>query len=223
MIDPSYFNAFVASRICHDMVSPVSSVASALEMLDDDTLDEEMRGPSEDLLRDGAKKLQAYIMFLRYAFGYMGMSDAVADIHEAKKITEDYVSLHRPTIEWDIETSHFSYHHVRLMMHMILYAMSCLPRGGVISVEVRDHHGQPSLVVHARDDRPKLKPEIVSAVAGEVPEEGWNSRNVNVLSALQVAKELGTTISANAISDTELVFAASKLSLTATINREGIS
>ncbi|MEO9969951.1 MAG: histidine phosphotransferase family protein [Hyphomonadaceae bacterium] len=223
MIDPTFFSAFIASRICHDMVSPVSSVASALEMLDDDTLDEEMRGPSEDLLRDGAKKLQAYIMFLRYAFGYMGMSDSVADIHEAKKITEDYVSLHRPSIEWDIKTEHFTYHHVRLMMHMVLYGMTCLPRGGVISVEVRDHHGLPSLVVNAKSDRPKLKPEILAAIAGEVPEEGWNSRNVNVLLAVQVAEELGTTISANAISDTEIVFAASKINLTTTLNREGIS
>jgi len=223
MIDPSFFNAFVASRICHDMVSPVSSVASALEMLDDDNLDEAMKGPSEDLLRDGARKLQAYIMFLRYAFGYMGMSDSIADIHEAKQITENYVNLHKPTIEWDIQTAHFSYHHVRLMMHMVLYAITCLPRGGVISVEVRDHHGLPSLVVYARSDRPKLKPEIVSAVAGEVPEEGWNSRNINVLCATQVAQELGSQISANATSETEIVFAASKLSLTTALNREGIS
>ena len=223
MVDSSFLSAFIASRICHDMVSPISSVASALEMLDDETLEEEMRGPSEDLLRDGARKLQAYIMFLRYAFGSMGMSDSIADIHEAKRITEDYVNLHRPSIEWDVDTAHFTYHHVRLLMHMVLYGITCLPRGGTISVQVRDHHGLPSLVVRARDKRPKLKPEIVAAIAGEVPDDGWNSRNVNVLFATQVAQELGTTISANATSDTEIVFAANKLALNASLNREGIS
>jgi len=44
-----------------------------------------------------------------------------------------------------------------------------------------------------------------------------------VLFATQVAQELGTTISANATSETEIVFAASKLALEASLNREGIS
>ena len=223
MISSSSLSAFIASQICHDMVSPVSSVTSAMEMLDDDTLGEEMRAASEDLLRDGAVKLGAYIKFLRYAFGAMGQSDSVADIHEAKSIVEAYVKLHRPTIEWDIETAHFSYHHVRLMMHVVLFAMTCLPRGGVISVEVRDHHGLPSLVIHARGERPKLKPEVVAAAAGEIPEGGWNSRNVNLLLATMVAAELGTSISVNQTSETEIVFAASKLSLTAKLDGEGIS
>ena len=106
---------------------------------------------------------------------------------------------------------------------MVLYAMTCLPRGGTISVEVRDHHGLPSLVVRGRDERPSLKPEILAAIAGEVPDDGWNSRNISVLFATQVAQELGTTISANATSETEIVFAASKLALEASLNREGIS
>ncbi len=223
MIDSSSLSAFIASRICHDMVSPVSSVTSAMEMLDDETLGEEMRAASEDLLRDGALKLGSYIKFLRYAFGAMGQSDSVADIHEAKSIIEAYVNLHRPTIEWDIETAHFTYHHVRLMMHVVLFAMTCLPRGGVISVEVKDHHGLPSLVIYARGERPKLKPEVVAAAAGETPEGGWSSRNVNLLLATMVARELDTNISVNQTSDTEIVFAASKLSLTAQIDREGIS
>ncbi len=223
MIDSSFLSAFIASRICHDMVSPVSSVTSAMEMLDDDALGEEMQKASEDLLRDGARKLGSYIKFLRYAFGAMGVSDSVADIHEAKGIIEAYVTLHRPTIEWDIQTAHFTYHHVRLLMHVVLFAMTCLPRGGVISVEVRDHHGQPSIVIHARGERPKLKAEVVSAVAGDVPEGGWNSRNVNLLFATMVAKELDTSITVNQTHEKEIVFAASKLSLTAQVQREGIS
>ena len=223
MIDTSLLSAFIASRICHDMVSPVSSITSAMEMLDDDSLGEEMQKASEDLLRDGAHKLGSYIKFLRYAFGAMGQSDAVADIHEAKDIIEAYVKLHRPTIEWDVQTAHFTYHHVRLMMHVVVFAMTCLPRGGVISVEVRDHHGLPSLVVYARGERPKLKPEVVAGIAGEVPEGGWNSRNVNLLLGTMVASELGCTVTVNQTNETEIVFTASKLRLTAELNREGIS
>ena len=98
MLDPAFFMAFVSSRICHDMVSPISSVASALELLDDETIDEGMHDMAQDLLRDGSKKLQAYVLFLRYAFGSMGMSDSVADIHAAKDIINNFAELHHPSV-----------------------------------------------------------------------------------------------------------------------------
>ena len=33
MIDPARLSAYIASRICHDLVSPVSSVTNALDLL----------------------------------------------------------------------------------------------------------------------------------------------------------------------------------------------
>ena len=47
MIDPARLSAFIASRICHDLVSPVSGVTSALEMLDEPG-DSEMDQQFED-------------------------------------------------------------------------------------------------------------------------------------------------------------------------------
>ncbi|MEL7453943.1 MAG: histidine phosphotransferase family protein [Pseudomonadota bacterium] len=231
MIDPAFYTAFVASRICHDLVSPISSVSSALDMLDDPSLDEAMKRPSEDLLRDGAKKLQASILFLRYAFGSMGMSDSVADIHEAKQITERYVALHRPDLAWDIETSHFSYFHARMMMHLVLYGVACLPRGGLLTVRIKDHDGHPSVVVHAQATSPKpdqkatsdLKPEIVAAISGDADSHDWNARSIQALFGANVADQLGVKVTANRISESEIIFAANQLLVEAKVSREGIS
>jgi len=49
MIEPDRLSAFIASRICHDLVSPVSSIASALDFLDDPQ-GSEMREQAEALL-----------------------------------------------------------------------------------------------------------------------------------------------------------------------------
>jgi len=223
MLDPAFFMAFVSSRICHDMVSPISSVASALELLDDETMDEGMQTMANDLLRDGAKKLQAYILFLRYAFGSMGMSDSIADIHAAKDIINNYADLHHPSVEWDIETAHFSYFHTRLLMQMVHIGITSLPRGGVVKIRIKDHQGLPSVVIEAKGERAMLRPEAEAAIAGTVPEGGWNGRNIHMMFAKQVAEQLGAQMTATRMGDNEVIYAAQNLALESRVNREGIS
>lgn len=223
MLDPAFYTAFVSSRICHDMVSPISSVASALELLDDDDLDESMRDMAQDLLRDGSRKLQAYILFLRYAFGSMGMSDSVADIHAAKDIINKYAELHHPSVEWDVETAHFSYFHARMLMQLVHIGITSLPRGGVVTIRVKDADGLPSITVEAKGERAMLRPELEAAIAGGVPSGGWNGRNVHMMFAVQVAEQLGTTITANRNGADDVVYAAHNLRTEADVSREGLS
>ena len=108
MIDSALLSAYVASRICHDLVSPVSSITNALDMIDSPT-DPDMRQMAQDLLQDGAKSASVRLQFLRYAFGSVGLSGRAADIHEAKTITEAFVATHKPSVTWDIETDHLSF------------------------------------------------------------------------------------------------------------------
>lgn len=223
MLDPAFYTAFISSRICHDMVSPISSVASALELLDDDNMDDSMREMAEDLLRDGAKKLQAYILFLRYAFGSMGMSDSVADIHAAKDIINKYAELHHPSVEWDIETAHFSYYHARLLMQLVHIGITSLPRGGVVMIRVKDHEGRPSIVVEAKGERAMLRPELEAAIAGEMPEGGWNGRNIHMMFTTQVADQLGSSITASRLGPNDVIYTANQLLLEAAVKREGLS
>ena len=77
MIEPSRLAAFIASRICHDLISPVASVNSALELLQEPG-DAEMKAQAEQLLHNGAESAGARIQLLRYAFGSAGLSDTAA-------------------------------------------------------------------------------------------------------------------------------------------------
>ena len=54
-IDPARLSAYIASRICHDLVSPISSVTNALDLMEEPG-DHEMKAQAEDLLHDGAEK-----------------------------------------------------------------------------------------------------------------------------------------------------------------------
>ena len=167
MIEPERLAAFIASRICHDLVSPVSSVTSALELLDEPG-EQDMKPQYEDLLREGARKAAATIQFLRYAFGSAGLNAGAADMHQFKKITEEYVAGLKPSVEWDITTDHLSYSHARVMMNMFMMAVDSLPRGGVIHARVRDEAGAPVTEAPANGS---LKPviDIIPAAAYENP------------------------------------------------------
>ncbi|KJS24876.1 MAG: hypothetical protein VR75_12960 [Hyphomonadaceae bacterium BRH_c29] len=203
-IDPARLSAYIASRICHDLVSPVSSVTNALDLMDEPG-DPEMKVQAEALLREGADKAAARIQFLRYAFGSIGLSSGAADIHEARKITEAFVKSHKPSIEWDIQTDHLSFSHARLMMNLVIMATEALPRGGVVSVRIRSEVGGMTITLTAKGDRARLKDDVAAAVNGTEPVDGWRAENIQSLFARMICDGLGGELTAKQ-SDGQVIF-----------------
>ena len=154
MIEPSRLAAFIASRICHDLISPVASVNSALELLQEPG-DAEMKAQAEQLLHNGAESAGARIQLLRYAFGSAGLSDTAADRHEVQRIVEGFMESHKPSVEWEIDTAHFSCGHARVLMNLVIMATAAVPRGGVVSLKV--HNDGDGLAVTAQAKGPKAR------------------------------------------------------------------
>lgn len=205
-IDPARLSAYIASRICHDLVSPVSSVTNALDLLDEPG-DQEMKAQAESLLHEGADKAAARIQFLRYAFGSIGLNSGAADIHEARKITEDFVKSHKPSVDWDIQTDHLSFSHVRLMMNLVMMATESLPRGGVVTIRIRSEAGGMTITLTAKGDRARLKEDVAAAVAGRDPAEGWRPENIQPLFAKMICDSLEGELTAKQ-SDGQVIFMA---------------
>ncbi len=197
MIEPSRLAAFIASRICHDLISPVASVNSALELLQEPG-DAEMKAQAEQLLHNGAESAGARIQLLRYAFGSAGLSDTAADRHEVQKIVEGFMESHKPSVEWQIDTPHFSCGHARVLMNLVIMATAAVPRGGVVSLKVGNEGGGLSIIAEAKGPKARLSDFTESALAGETPEEGWSARTIQPLFAKMVASDLSGEITATA-------------------------
>ncbi len=195
MIEPERLSAFIASRICHDLVSPISSVTNAVDFMNEPP-ESEMRQHADGLLKDGSEKAAARVEFLRYAFGTMGLSDGTCDMHEAKRIAERFVASHKCTIEWDIETDHLSFSHARLMKNMLMVGIECLPRAGLLAVRVRNEPAGMTITVHARGERARLQPDTALPLSGQVPESGWSARTIQPLFARMIAQGLGAELTA---------------------------
>ncbi len=197
MIEPSRLAAFIASRICHDLISPVASVNSALELLEEPG-DPEMKAQAEQLLQNGAESAAARIQLLRYAFGSAGLSDTAADRHEVRQIVEGFMESHKPSVEWKIETEHFSCGHARVLMNLVIMATAAIPRGGVVALRVHNEPNGLAVTAQAKGPRARLSDFVEAALDGNVPEEGWSARTIQPLFTTMVASDLGGTISATA-------------------------
>jgi len=190
MIEPSRLAAFIASRICHDLVSPVASVNSALELLQDPG-DMDMKAQAQELLENGAEAAAARIQLLRYAFGSAGLSDSGADRHEVKQIVEGFMKSHKPSVDWDIQTDHFSYAHARVLMNLVIMGTASIPRGGVVALKVHNVGNTLTVTTNARGPRAKLSEFTRAAIDGREPEEGWSARTIQPLFAKMVVDDLG--------------------------------
>jgi histidine phosphotransferase ChpT len=200
MIEPSRLAAFIASRICHDLVSPVASVNSALELLEDPG-DPDMKEQAQQLLVNGAEAAAARIQLLRYAFGSAGLSDSAADRHEVKQIVEGFMKSHKPDLDWFIDTEHFSCGHARVLMNLVILATGSVPRGGVVSLKVENEG--PTLTVSARAQGPRAKVSdfTISTLRNEEPEEGWSARTIQPLFTKMVIEDLGGTLDFSVVED----------------------
>ena len=207
MIDPAHLSAFVASRICHDIVSPLSSALPALAMIDEPN-DAELRQAAEEVVKNSVEEISARVQFLRYAFGTVGLSDSAADMHDAKKLTEDFVITHKHTIEWDIDTEHLSYSHARLMMNLVMSAVRCLVRRGNITVHIRNDASGMVMNVNGVGALSRDYTETLQGLAGETPEEGWSARNIQPLFAHMIADGLGAKLNGSEPGENHVLLSA---------------
>lgn len=206
MIEPSRLAALIASRICHDLISPVATVNSALEMMND-AGDAELKTQTEQLLHNSASHATARLQFLRYAFGSAGLSDSSADRHEMRKVIEQYMESQKPELEWDIDTPHFSYSHARVLMNIVLLAIKSIPRGGVVSLKSFNDGNALTIVANASGKKVMMHEEVEIAIAGEAPEGGWKADTIQPYFANLVISELEGTLSATLKDDTAIFMA----------------
>ncbi|HMO43670.1 MAG TPA: histidine phosphotransferase, partial [Phenylobacterium sp.] len=60
--------AFLAARMCHDFISPVSAIVSGLDLMDDPEA-QDMREDALGLVAASGRKLAQMLAFTRVAFG----------------------------------------------------------------------------------------------------------------------------------------------------------
>ncbi len=127
--------ALLCSRVCHDVISPVGAIVNGLEVLEDDN-DLSMREFALELIGKSARQASARLQFARLAFGAAGSAGASIDLGDAEQVARGMFQDDKISFAWSAPRLLFPKNRVKLLLNLIMIAITAIPRGGSISANV---------------------------------------------------------------------------------------
>lgn len=126
----------MASKVCHDLISPIGAVSNGIEFLED--AGEEMDGEAIKLIAFSAGQASAKLKVFRLAYG-AGGSDSSIKPEDVHKSFGDYISGDgRITQDWDphapLGLTDPPAGFCKIIMCLLLVLIDTLPKGGNVRV-----------------------------------------------------------------------------------------
>lgn len=157
MID-TQLATLIASRLCHDLISPIGAINNGLELLG---MSGNADGPEIKLISQSVGNASARIRFFRIAFG--AASDQMVGPGEVLSILKDQYENSRLAIEWQ-PAEPVLRSEVRMAFLAILCAETAMPYGGQIHISNKKDIWQLQGVA----DRISLDKELWSLLQGAI-------------------------------------------------------
>lgn len=164
-LDTVLLTELIASRICHDLTSPVGAVSNGVEILEEMGTDSEVTS----LIAFSARQAAAKLKTLRMAYGLGGADEHIKleNVHEIfgefidgdGRVKQDW----DPNMNPDFEPRRGF---PKLLMSCLILGADSLPRGGVISVEME---GDDVFLITAEGANAALKENVADALALKTP------------------------------------------------------
>ncbi len=183
--------SLLASRLCHDMLSPVGALTNGLELLADEK-DPEMRKRCFELLEQSAKISADKLKFFRLAFGAAGGFGESVAVEEAKQLVNALAANNaRVTVNWSLGVASLPKPAIKVLLNFALLGMEALVRGGTLDIGAESRSGASEIVVRAAGPRVAFDQEIGKVLEGDLGEGGLTSRNAPAFMLYQIAARQG--------------------------------
>jgi histidine phosphotransferase ChpT len=189
--------ALVASRVCHDVISPVGAIVNGLEILEDEK-DEGMRGFAFDLIKKSAAQASARLQFCRIAFGAAGSAAAQLDLGDAEQVARGFVEDQKTTLVWETPRQLLPKNKVKLLLNLVLVAATTIPRGGEIRVTSSGEGDATEFMLTTTGPSARVPANVLDLLSGRAPEDRVDAHVIQPFYAGLVARaaEMAVTIEA---------------------------
>jgi histidine phosphotransferase ChpT len=189
--------ALLASKLCHDIISPVGAVQSGLELLDEMPGDEE----SMALVRNSTKSAVAKLQFARIAYGASGSSVAQIDLGDARQVAEGLMGFERATLSWTGERAYVAKNIAKLILNLVVVANASVPRGREVRVDITQLSPEPKFTLQAIGTPLRVPAKFRALLSGEMTEP-VDAHGVQPFYTLLLAQELGLSVTLDLTDDT---------------------
>ncbi len=193
----------LASRLCHDLISPVGAVNSGIELLTEFGGDPD--GESMALISSSARTASDKLLFFRIAYGNAGSGTNVP-LSEGLALVAPVCLNHRTEAVIDDASAGAmpGAGAVKLLLCLALMAGESLPRAGTLTVRVGPHMRTE---ITASGGGARIGDGERAALAGEVASDKLDPRTAHAYFTNSVARRLGVATDVSHDMDS-VVFAA---------------
>ncbi len=179
------YATLVASRICHDLISPVGAISNGLELISLSGMDV---SAELALINDSVENANARIRFFRVAFGHASAEQTMSKA-QVMSILNDISRASRVTYMWHEEQS-MPRREVRLALLAILCVECALPYGGRIDVTKKEDRWE----ISGANDRLNFDSELWDSLTSPAPETEHSPAHIQFAMLPEIASEMLKTI-----------------------------
>lgn len=192
-LTPAGLSAMMCARICHDLVSPIGALGTALEVLSDDA-NADMHPDAMDLVRLSAGQASAKLQYLRLAFGAAGSAPGIMSVAELIKLSDGIYGDGKVDLVWDVKTDTLEKSAARLLLNLIMLAVQSVPRGGTVTITPISTDAGVTLSLSATGPKARLADAVPITLAGKAPADGFDGRTIQPFYAGMMVREAKGTI-----------------------------
>jgi histidine phosphotransferase ChpT len=191
--------ARLASKLCHDFISPAGAIVSGLDLLDDPSA-KDMRDDAMELIAASARKLVDHLAFARVAYG-ASSGATMFDVAELERLTQGVYAHVRASLEWVVPMPSLPKPAAQSLVNLAQLAAGALPLGGVARLEVTQD-GEGCLVAAlATGPKARLHAEVRGGLMGEPLGDGLAGRWVQACYVHAIAAAAGGRLEAEAVDE----------------------
>lgn len=180
----------LASRICHDLISPVSAVNNGVEFLQETGMDG--GADAVELIAYSAHQASARLQAFRLAYGAGGRDPNIKpeDVH--RTFGELLGKDSRTAQDWDPHAN-LGYEerplgYCKVLMGALMLVLENLPRGGVIQVA---SSGTNKTQITGEGQDAAVRPNMAEALARTLPTADLDPRLVHAYALSMIADQYG--------------------------------
>jgi histidine phosphotransferase ChpT len=195
-VAPEELAARLASKLCHDFISPAGAIVSGLDLLDDPSA-KDMRDDAMELIAASARKLVDHLAFARVAYGAVA-GVTLFDVAELERLTRGVFAHVRAEIDWAVAMPSLPKAPAQALVNIAQLAAGALPLGGVARLEVsQDGEGYRVSAV-SKGPKARLHAEVRGGLMGEPLGDGLAGRWVQAYYVHAIVGAAGGRLEAEA-------------------------
>jgi len=198
----------LASRICHDLVSPVGAINNGVEFMEEMGDDPEQRKEAVSLISYSASAASAKLMAFRIAYGAGGRDNNIKPEDVQKAFSNLISGDGKITQAWDphgnLGPKPLPYGYCKMLMCGLMLAMECLMKGGYVMV--RPGEGNQTLIV-AEGESVLVRDNVEAALEQKLSADELDPRLVHPYAISVIAEHYGYTLRIKEKREDRIVFA----------------